>query len=236
MKATVERQSPFFMRGLAALRQDFEGQRNFFGEPLLFHKTNAKHFLEENKDLKNATIATLDGMFFCATGLHAGEEIAETLDGMGALEIAAITPAPIARIWRARHKAATRDDRNTKARERKVFARLHHTEGCRRARAIAALTDAVAFASCDLDLVLDFCFPIIQENEQEIKNAKEEIKEIDRQLRALFARRKECKAEIASCKEEIAARKEEIARARAEFGAEVAPIEAQIARLSRRAA
>ena len=211
-------------------------EKTFFGESPRFHETNAKHFLKENKDLKNATIATLDGMFFCATGLRAQEEIAETLEGMSALELAAITPAPIARLWRRRHKAETRDDRNAKARERKVFAHLHHMEGCKRARAVAALTDEVAFASCDLDLVLDFCFPIIQENEQEIKNAQKEIKEIDRQLKALFARRKECKAEIALCREEIAARTDEIARARAEFEEEARPIEAKIARLSRRAA
>lgn len=204
-------------------------EKTFFGESPRFHETNAKHFLKENKDLKNATIATLDGMFFCATGLRAQEEIAETLEGMSALELAAITPAPLARLWRARHRAETRDDRNTRARERKVFSHLHHTEGCKRARAIDALATEAAFASCDLDLVLDFCFPIISENEQKIKNAQKEIKEIDRQVKALFARRKECK-------EEIAARKEEIARARAEFSAEVAPIEAQIVRLSRRAA
>ena len=204
-------------------------EKTFFGESPRFHSTNARCLLRKHKDLKNATIATLDGMFFCATGLHAKAEIAETLDCMSALELAAITPAPLARLWRARHRAETRDDRNTRARERKVFSHLHHTEGCKRARAIDALATEAAFASCDLDLVLDFCFPIISENEQKIKNAQKEIKEIDRQVKALFARRKECK-------EEIAARKEEIARARAEFEEEARPIEAKIARLSRRAA
>lgn len=211
-------------------------EKTFFGESPRFHSTNARYFLRKHKDLKNATIATLDGMYFCGMGSHAKEEIAEALDGMGALEVAAITPAPIARLWRRRHKAATRDDRNAKARDRKNFAYLHHMEGCKRARAVAALTDAIAYASCDLDLVLDFCFPVIRENEQIIKNAQKEIKEIDQQLKALFARRKGCKAEIALCEEEIAARKEEIARARAEFEEEARPIEAKIARLSRRAA
>lgn len=211
-------------------------EKTFFGEEARFHSTNARYFLNKNKDLKNATVATLDGMLFCAIGLHAKEEIAETLEGMNDLEVAAITPAPISRLLRRRHKAATRDDRNAKARDRKVFAYLHHTEGCKRARAIADLRSDAAFASCDLDLVLDHCFPIIRENEQEIKNAQKEIKEVDRQIKALFVRRKECKEEIALCQEEIAARKEEIARARAEFKAEADPIEAKIARLERRAA
>ena len=211
-------------------------EKTFFGESPRFHSTNARYFLRKHKDLKNATIATLDGMYFCGMGSHAKEEIAEALDGMGALEVAAITPAPIARLWRRRHKAETRDDRNARARDRKNFAYLHHMEGSKRARAVAALTDAIAYASCDLDLVLDFCAPLIREKEQETKNAQKEIKEIDRQIKALFVRRKECKEEIALCKKEIAARKEEIARARAEFEEEARPIEAKIARLSRRAA